>query len=485
MSQSNQMRIAIIGAGPLGIAAGRELLEKGFSEFTIFEKAAKAGGTWHQHSYPGLACDVWAHSYTFSSAPNPDWTASFVAQPEIEAYLQRCAKNFGLESHMKFNCKIVRAEYQAGKGWLLSNEQGEQFEFDAIINAMGNQHTPVMPDIPGIDDFAGESWHSTNWRHDVDLSGKRVVVVGSAASAVQIVPEVAKIAEHLTVLQRTPNSILPRGRRIYKPWQSWVFRTFPFAMRAVRALQTKMMGFMHQAAMLGHKRMDMFEGMAVDHIKKVVKDKSLHEALTPKSRFGCKRPLVSDDFYPALNRDNVTLIPVGATEVKPEGIVTSEGKLIEADVIVYCTGYKVLDYDRIEVVGDEGQILAEVMAVTPQAYKGILAPGFPNYFMGMGPNAMVLSVTYFSSAETNVAMIVRLLAELRSAGKRTLEVNDKLHASYNDWVMDECRNFSWGAASCTSYYQTPTGASPFLFPGDYKSFKKNRESTQLDEFVVS
>jgi cation diffusion facilitator CzcD-associated flavoprotein CzcO len=217
MPDTSPLRIAIIGAGVSGIAAGRELLRKGFTQFTIFDALDAPGGTWQLHSYPGLACDVWAHSYTYSYAPNPDWSASFVDQPEIQAYLARCATDFGLEPHLRLNTRILSAHYSEPGTWTLRTSTGEEFVFDIVINAMGNQHTPLFPDVPGRDLFQGPSWHGTRWNHAVELHGKRVAIVGSAASAVQIVPEVAKVAGHLTVLQRSANWIMPRGIGSTKP----------------------------------------------------------------------------------------------------------------------------------------------------------------------------------------------------------------------------------------------------------------------------
>ncbi len=211
------MKIAIIGAGPSGIAAGHELLQQGFDDFTIFDELDAPGGTWRQHSYPGLACDVWAHSYSFSYAPNPGWSANFVGYAEIQRYLADCCSRFGLDAHLQLNTSINRARYNGNGRWTLDSRHGSLGEFDVVINAMGNQHTPLYPNVPGISDFRGESWHSTEWNHDVDLTGKKVVVVGSAAAAVQVVPEVAKLAGHLTVLQRSANWIMPRNFKVYSP----------------------------------------------------------------------------------------------------------------------------------------------------------------------------------------------------------------------------------------------------------------------------
>ena len=371
MTETNHLtgnpRIAVIGAGPAGIAAGRELLRKGFTEFTIFDALDAPGGTWRLHSYPGLACDVWAHSYTFSYAPNPDWSANFVEQPEIQAYLARCATDFGLDPHLRLNTRIVSMRYRQSGQWVLRSEGGQSFEFDAVINAMGNQHTPLYPDVPGIDSFTGHSWHATRWNHDVDLAGKRVLVVGSAASAVQIVPAIADTVDQLTVLQRSANWIMPRNWKPYTNSQQQRWRRFPFLIKLTRWFQRTLMGQVHNAVTLGHSRMGQFEKMVYRFIDETVEDPEVRKALRPDSRYGCKRGLVSDDFYPAINRENVTLVASGLKEVLPNGVVTEDGSTIEADIIIYCTGYRILDYDRIDVVGPDGHSLAEFMADDPRA----------------------------------------------------------------------------------------------------------------------
>ena len=304
--------------------------------------------------------------------PTPDWPATFgrtrtpfpmrrtrtgppasAEQPEIEAYLQRCATEFGLDPHIKLNTRIRSAHFTpAGEGdsastpvWTLESDQGERFEFDAVINAMGNQHTPLYPSAEGLETFEGPSWHATEWNHDVDLAGKRVAIIGSAASAVQIVPELAKVASHLTVLQRTPNWIMPRGRVPYSESKRAWYRRLPPLLRLTQKTQKFMMSFVHEAATLGHKRQAQFEERAKKFINEAIPDKELAEALTPKSRYACKRGLVSDDFYPALMLDHVDLIPEGLSEVRKRSIVTAGGREVEVDVIIYCTGYRILDFE--------------------------------------------------------------------------------------------------------------------------------------------
>ena len=485
MQELEHVRIAVIGAGPVGLIAGRELLRQGFSNFTIFEKQDAVGGTWHIHSYPGLSCDVKAHAYVFTGKGNPDWSASYVGQKEIEAYLQRCAKDFGLDPHIRLNSEVSSCHFQPSGEWLVELADGSEASFDFVINAMGNQHTPIFPEIPGIERFQGDSWHSTHWKHDVDLRGKRIVVVGSAAAAVQIVPEIAKQASHLSVLQRSPNWVLPRGCKEFKPSTRALFRYFPPAMKLYRKFLDTLMNFSHGASQIGHKTMDRVEDMGRKHLEKSVPDPALRELLTPTQHFGCQRPLVSDAFYPTLMRDNVTLVASAAREITESGLVCENGERIEADVIIYCTGYRVLDFERIEVTGEPGHSLAEQMERAPEAFKGIAVPGFPNYFLGVGPNGLLLSASFFAAAESNVEAIVRLMKEKEAAGAKTIAVKTDAHRAYNDWIHSEREKYSWGAESCTSYYRTPSGHTPFLFPGDFKTFARHRKEAGLHEFDLA
>ena len=484
MSKTPGLRIAIIGAGPAGIAAGRELLQKGFSEFTIFDALDAPGGTWRLHNYPGLACDVWAHSYSFSYAPNPDWTASFVEQPEIQAYLARCATEFGLDPHIKLNTRINSAHYQQGGTWKLQTSEGGVYEFDVVINAMGNQHTPLFPDVPGMDLFEGDSWHGTRWNHDVKLDGKRVIIVGSAASAVQIVPEVAKIAGHLTVLQRSANWIMPRGRKFYSPKLRQRARRFPLLISMTRKWQRLLMGQVEYAVTIGHKRMGQFENVVRKFINRTVNDPAVQQALVPSTPYGCQRGLVSDDFYPTLNRDNVELVACGLQEVTPSGVITADGRSIPADVIIYCTGYRILDFDRIDVVGASGASLADTMGDDPRAHKGIAVPDFPNYFFAVGPNGLVLNVSYFVTAEKNVETIVRLLVQKQEAGAQSICVKRSVFEQYNDWMADRFGRFTWGSSDCHSYYRNAAGHAPFLFPGNFKEYERLHAESDLNEYEL-
>ena len=475
-------RVAVIGAGPTGIAAGRELLRQGFTDLTIIDAQDGPGGTWRLHTYPGLACDVWAHSYSFTYAPNPDWSANFVTQPEILAYLERCTAEFGLEPHLILGTRIVAAHLQQDHTWQLHTDGGAVLAFDVVINAMGNQHTPLFPDVPGRESFGGASFHGTRWDHDVALEGKRVAVVGSAASAVQIVPEGARRAAHLSVLQRSPNWIVPRRLKPYTDAQRRRWRRFPVLMSMVRRLQSLALGQVEYAVTVGHPRMRQFERMATSYLRRTITDPEVRAALTPDTRYGCKRGLVSDDFYPAFNLDHVELVPSALERVTPTGLVTADGRVIDVDVIIYCTGYRVLDFDRIDVVGVGGRRLADAMARAPQVYKGIAVPDFPNYFLAVGPNGLVLNVSYFETAEQNVATIVRLLGDLCDGAHAAMDARAELSAAYNEGLADKFAAFSWGAADCRSYYRTASGHAPFLFPGNIRAWRRIQSEITLAEF---
>jgi len=485
MTDKTGLRIGIIGAGPAGIAAGHALLAQGFENFTLFEKSDATGGTWHLHSYPGLACDLWAHIYSFSYRPNPDWSANFVDQPEIEAYLQQCVREFGLEPHLALNTNIAAAHYQEEGNWLLTTTDDTTHVVDVVINAMGGQHNPILPEVEGIESFSGDYWHSTHWNHDVSLENKRVVVVGSAAAAVQIVPKLAEQVGHLTVLQRTPNWIMPRNHKVYSPFLKAMFRRFPRFLRLWQRGQALMMGVVLEGVTLNHKRMEQFEARVHKFIESSIDDPEVRAAVTPQTRYGCKRGLVSDEFYPSFNRSNVELVAEGLKVVEPTGIVTESGRHIEADVIIYCTGYQVLDFDRIDVVGKAGIQLAQEMAREPVAYKGIAAPGFPNYFFSAGPNGLAINASYFTNVECNINTIVRLLQQKQEAGINAIEVKPEVNRRYSDSLSRNFETYSWGASDCKSYYRTASGHAPFLFPGGYKEYYALHEACSLQDFQAA
>jgi cation diffusion facilitator CzcD-associated flavoprotein CzcO len=313
---------------------------------------------------------TWAISSGCAHRPSGMRSSTRSDAEAVDALADDCFAEFGQVDLLVNNAGV----FQGGLCWERS-----------VADWMGNQHTPRYPNVPAINEFQGASFHGTRWDHSVELTGKRVVVVGSAASAVQIVPEVAKVAGELTVLQRSPNWIMPRRRKFYTDAQRDRWRRFPVIMKAIRRVQQFLMSMVHEAATLGHNRAKQFEKRARAFINDAIPDPQLRAALTPADPYGCKRGLVSDDFYPALMRENVELIPEGLRAVRPTGITTENGREIDADVIIFCTGYRILDYDRITIVGATGQSLADAMSTSTEAFKGIAVPDFPNYFFAGRP----------------------------------------------------------------------------------------------------
>lgn len=478
------LRIAIIGAGPSGLAAGHELIRKGFHNFQIFDKCGAVGGTWHNHTYPGLSCDVKAAGYTFSYGPNPDWQYTYASQREIETYLQRCAIDFGLMPHLRLNTEVVSTRYRADGTWKICTRAGDSYYVDVVLNAMGPLHTAAYPNISGRDSFEGASWHSTHWNHDVELNGKRIAVVGAAAAAIQIVPEVAKEASHVYVVQRTPSWIIPRGKKPLSP----LYR----ALAKVRLLR-KLLRWGHLLTLRATYKSFMEDSglqkrameISKQHLRNSVKNPELLKALEPKLAFGCNRPLTSDNYYPALQRDNVTLVASGASEIQPGSIIVEDGRTLDVDIIIYCTGYKVMDFDRIETIGPDGVCMGEKLRAEPEAYNGIAVPGFPNYFHVVGPNASLSSTSYMDAAEAGAKIIVRLLEQKQALGARTISVKPAAHKRHNDWIREARKAYSWALESCSSYYRSANGATPFLFPGNFKTYVKQHAAVGIEDFDVT
>jgi cation diffusion facilitator CzcD-associated flavoprotein CzcO len=277
---------------------------------------------------------------------------------------------------------------------------------------------------------------------------------------------------------------MPRNRRFYSDAERRRMRRFPWLIELTRRVQGFLMGQVEHAATLGHRRMDQFEWFARRYLERAIEDPVLRAQLTPDTRYQCKRGLISDDFYPALTRDKVELVPSGLREVTEDGLVTADGRKISVDVIIYCTGYRILDFDRIEVVGSTGKSLAEAMGSAPKAYKGIATPGFPNYFFAVGPNGLVLNAPYFKTAELNVETIVRLLSDMKEAGIEAIDVRQDVTDDYFAWMKTQFGKFSWGSPSCNSYYTNAEGHAPFLFPGNFKQWIALQAKIGLDDFNV-
>jgi cation diffusion facilitator CzcD-associated flavoprotein CzcO len=455
-------RVAIIGAGMSGLAMGIALRQAGMEDFTIHEKAAGIGGTWRENTYPGVACDVPAHLYTYSFAPNPDWSRVYAPGWEIQEYFEHCAAEYGLRPHIRLGSEITAARFdERTSRWHITTASGEEDTADVLVSAIGALHVPNRPDIEGLETFQGEVVHSAQWSPDADLTGKRVAVIGSAASAVQIVPSIAGEVAHLDVFQRTANWIIPRLDRAYPASWRRIFRRVPLT------------GLLHrwQLYWMLESRFPLFRGagrrnerekrLALRHLEAQVPDPALRRTLTPDYPPGCKRILVSDDFYPALMRENVDLVTEPIARVTPEGIVTADGALHPADAIVLATGFRATDIPKTEVAGRGGLTLREAWQDGLAAHRTVAVPGFPNFFTLLGPNSGLGHSSIIFMVEAQVRYVMQCLWKL--VEHRTIEPREGAASRFDAAMQRGLAGTIW-QSGCHSWYQDRNGKITTLWP---------------------
>lgn len=455
-------RALVVGAGFAGLAAASRLKEAGFS-VTLLERADSVGGTWRDNTYPGAACDVPSHLYSLSFAPEPGWTSRYPRQPEIRRHLDSLPARLGLEQSLRLGREAREARWD-GAAWVVTDDTGEQYVAEVLVGATGPLVTPVIPAVPGRSDFAGPAFHTARWDHSVDLRGKRVGVVGTGASAIQVVPAIAPEVERLHVFQRTPAWVLPRDDRPYSEAQRRAFRDHPW--RRILHRWGIYLGHEVKTPMFvrfpGLLRLAEWEGRR--HLEKQVPDPLLREALTPDYRAGCKRILISDDFYPAMMRPNVSLEPTGLEGLTPDGALAA-GREIPLDVLVWATGFDPGEYlSPLKVVGSEGRELQDVWDEALETYFGITTAGFPNFFMLVGPNTGLGNNSILFMIECQVEHMVQVMAEAARRGAASVEPRPEAQARFQAEVRRRFRHTIW-ATGCRSWYLDEDGGNLALWPG--------------------
>ena len=473
------VRVAIIGAGLGGIGAGIRLRKAGVTNFVILERAAAVGGTWRDNTYPGCACDVPSHLYSFSFAPNPGWSHSFSRQPEIWQYVEDVTDRHGLREHLVFGTEVLRADWDAGPArWRLRTSRGE-LTADVVIAASGPLSEPSLPDVPGLADFPGEIFHSARWNHSYSLEGKRVAVVGTGASAIQIVPRIQPEVKQLVLFQRTPAWIVPRRDRRITEFEKRLYRQVPAAQRLARlgiyiSRESLVGGFTKRPAILKAA-----QRMALRNLAASVPDAELRAKLTPDYVMGCKRILISSDFYPALRRPNVQVVASGLAKVDGNTLTAQDGTSCEVDAIILATGFHAVDAPIAErVYGTGGQSLAQAWNGDMRALRGTTIAGFPNLCMIIGPNTGLGHNSMIYMIESQLNYIVDYVATLDRTGAAALDTRPGAQQAWCDDIERRMASTVWTTGGCVSWYLNAAGRNPTLWPGSTIGFR--RATRRLD-----
>lgn len=480
-----RVRIAIIGAGHSGLCMGMKLKQANVDDFVILEKAATLGGTWRDNTYPGASCDAPSFLYSFSFAQKTDWSRRFAWQPELLAYSAECAVKYGLLPHCRFDREVQRVTFDDASGtWRLECGDGTRFEADFVVAGVGQLNRPSIPGFKGRETFAGAQFHSAQWDHSVDLTGKRVAVIGSAASAVQFVPQIAPQVARLTIFQRSANWLMPRKDRLYWPRTQRLLTRFPGLARAYHDFQWFFFGEMQLTPLM--KQVKWVQAIArwksLRHLRRQVKDPALRARLVPDYPIGAKRVLFNDDYYPALSRDNVELVTDGIEEILPGGIRTRAGSTIAADVIVYATGFKSTEFlAPMTVTGAAGRDLRSEWARGARAYLGVTVSGFPNFFILYGPNTNLGHNSILVMIEAQVGYVLDLMHKMQARGLRHADVKRAVLDDYNRALQADLAKSVWSTIGA-SWYKLADGTITNNWPHSTIRYRRLLREARLEDY---
>jgi len=477
--------VAIIGAGFSGLCMAIKLKEAGRTNFKVFEKASDIGGTWFLNRYPGCACDVPSHLYSFSFEQNPNWSRAYSPAGEIWRYQKATAEKHGIMPFIRCGAEVARAEYdEPAQLWRLTLANGETFAARALVAGAGILHVPLYPEIEGAGSFAGKVMHTADWDDSYDLTGKRVAVIGTGASAVQLVPGIADKVAHLDLYQRTPGWVIPRMDYAFDEKSKRRFARFPALQRLFRDLiylraESLAYGFTRSPKMIAK-----FQKLAEAYLAKAIPDPVLRAKLTPNFPIGCKRVLISDDFYPALQRENVDVIADAVTEITPKGVVTADGRLREVDAILYATGFRVTDWlSHVDIRGRGGRKLIDDWRDGASAYYGVAVNGYPNMFLLLGPNTGLghNSVVFMIESQVRYAMdCLKMLWK----GAGSLEVKADVQAAFNSTLHEKMKSTVW-MSGCKSWYLNPNGTNSTIWPYFTVTYWRKTRSANKRDFDLA
>lgn len=481
-----EFETAIIGAGLSGLGAAIRLKESGIQNFIIFESAPSVGGTWRDNIYPGCGCDVPTLLYSFSFEQNPTWSRKFPKQSEILKYINHCVDKYGLLEHIRFDSAVKQMAFDESKGfWRVTDQRGQMVTAKAVIPAIGPLSTPIFPKIIGRENFKGVSFHTARWDKKFDPSGKRIAVIGTGASAIQLVPELAKKAKQLYVYQRSPAWILPKRDAESSNFSKKLFQLFPPLLTLLRETNYWLLEFQGKGFFGNNAIVKIAEQLGAIHIKKSISDKNLRAMVLPKHKLGCKRVLLSNDYYPALERPNVQLITEPIKSITTQGVAGEDGQNWEVDAIVYATGFEAAEFNHrgITIIGRQGRNLFEEWKKTgAEALYGMAVSGYPGLLFMLGPNSGLGHNSAIHIMESQINYITDYLKKLKSLpNNEFLDVKPKVQKEFNENIQKKLAGMVW-ASKCNSWYKTSTGKNTFLWPGHTFTYRRLTKKVNLTDF---
>lgn len=481
---AREVEIAIIGSGFSGIGMAARLREAGIGDFVVLERANDVGGTWRDNIYPGAACDVPSNLYSFSFARNPQWSRSYSPQPEILAYLQACVERFGVVPHLRLNHEVTNARWDDHRRRWAVETTGGAYAARILVSGAGPLSDPSIPDLPGISEFRGATFHSARWNYDHDITGERVAVIGTGASSIQFVPQIQPHVGRLHLFQRTPPWVVPRTDRPFSRFERLLWRVAPNSQRLLRAG----IYWGREGAVVGlrnPKLLKALEPLARANLRRQVSDPELRAKLTPNYTIGCKRVLISNDYYPALTKPNAEVVTSGISHVCDRSIVTADGAEREIDTIIFGTGFHVTDpavADRVR--GRDGVLLRDVWRDGMSAYRGTTVAGFPNFFMLIGPNTGLGHTSMVVMAEAQIGYVLDAVRTMQSRGIETLEPRADEQIAYNQRLQQSLEGTVWNAGGCVSWYLDDHGRNTTVWPHSTIAFRRMLREFDIEAYSV-